>query len=254
MKTSLTNEELAELIKNGDDGYIPQLWEQVRKFIMKMAYAYYDRHPDIRGIEIDDLIQQGYFAVVNAVNYYKPDLDYKFTTYLSRTLQTAFNELSGKRNSRGLSNDALEQTISLDEIKYSESDTTLLDTIADETDIESDVCESDYNYHLRQVLNAALAELSEKKNNMITLYYFFGLSMSDISKAMDCSRTLVGKQIEAALHSMRTGPYRKQLYEFMYPNKEFNYYGTGYNAWKTSMGVEERFLILREVKSDERRN
>lgn len=39
----LTNEELCELIQNGDDGLLPELWEQVRRFVAQQARRFYGK-------------------------------------------------------------------------------------------------------------------------------------------------------------------------------------------------------------------
>ncbi len=73
----MTNEQLVTLIKNGID--VPEnmlsLWEQNRGFINKIAFAY-------RGYEdIEDLKQQGYIGLCNAVEGYRPDKEIPFINY-----------------------------------------------------------------------------------------------------------------------------------------------------------------------------
>lgn len=73
----MTNEQLVSLIKDGIDvsDNMLQLWEQNRGFINKMALSY-------RGCEeIEDLEQQGYLGLCQAVDKYDPDEDVPFINY-----------------------------------------------------------------------------------------------------------------------------------------------------------------------------
>lgn len=73
----MTNEELVIRVKAGIDtaDNMALLYEQNRGFIFRLArrlsaYA-----------EIDDLMQEGYFGLCEAVEHYDPDQDIKFLTY-----------------------------------------------------------------------------------------------------------------------------------------------------------------------------
>lgn len=72
-----TNEQLVLLIKGGIDvpGNMLQLWEQNRGFIGKIAFAY-------RGYEdLEDLKQQGYIGLCQAVESYRPEENVLFISY-----------------------------------------------------------------------------------------------------------------------------------------------------------------------------
>ena len=80
----MTNEELVFAIKGGDTGRMPQLWEQVRRFVAMKAKQYYytcDERVRNRTTE-DDLIQSGYFALLKAIDYFKPETPYSFISFL----------------------------------------------------------------------------------------------------------------------------------------------------------------------------
>lgn len=86
----MTNEKLVALIKQGDNGFFEQLYKQnygiiynyARKF---SAYA-----------EFEDLIQEGYIALVNAVNAFDGAQGYKFITYLTKALTSHFYRYCNK--------------------------------------------------------------------------------------------------------------------------------------------------------------
>ena len=75
----LSNEQLVLRIKAGENvaGNMLQLWQQNQGFIRSIAkkYAVYE--------EIEDLIQQGYFGLCNAVNGYDPESCVSFMHYAS---------------------------------------------------------------------------------------------------------------------------------------------------------------------------
>lgn len=81
----MTNEELVTRIRNRIDTAecMAQLWQQNRAFVAKIAkrYAAYE--------DIDDLMQEGFIGLCNAVECYKPDGGAKFLTYAAYWIQQA---------------------------------------------------------------------------------------------------------------------------------------------------------------------
>lgn len=73
----MTNEELVIRIKSGIDtaDNMLQLWQQNRQFIHAIAKRYSGR------AELEDLEQEGYLALYDAVDGFNPDARYKFLTY-----------------------------------------------------------------------------------------------------------------------------------------------------------------------------
>lgn len=73
----MTNEELVVRVQTGDDvlGNMLQLWEQTKAFIHTVALRY-------QGLaDPEDLEQEGYLALYDAVDGYSPEKGYKFLTY-----------------------------------------------------------------------------------------------------------------------------------------------------------------------------
>lgn len=73
----MTSEELAARIQAGDDvpGNMLKLWEQTRAFIHTAAIRY-------QGLaDLEDLEQEGYIALYDAVDGYSPEKGCKFLTY-----------------------------------------------------------------------------------------------------------------------------------------------------------------------------
>ncbi|MDE5699827.1 MAG: sigma-70 family RNA polymerase sigma factor [Lachnospiraceae bacterium] len=73
----MTNEQLVALIQDGQnaDDHMLELWQQNQGLIAKTALKY-------SGYEdIEDLKQQGYIGLCNAVNAYRPDKGVSFSSY-----------------------------------------------------------------------------------------------------------------------------------------------------------------------------
>lgn len=251
----MTNEELVLAIKNGDDGLLPQLWEQVRRFIAMLANRYYKKYGNKNGCELDDLIQSGYFALIAAVKYYKPEKGFKFTSYLGLTLKNAFNEALGIRSSK---QDRLDYCTSLDAPIGEDGDTTLIDMIGDLTpgkaDLEELIVEKVWNQELRAILDEAMTLLSDKQRELLTLHYYFGLGLNQIAEMRKCSRQLLDEQRDQALWRIYNSKYRKVLREFLpcygsRPEPD-SYRGTGFRAWKeTGCSSVETFLLLSDKQA-----
>lgn len=81
----MTNEELVIRIKAGIDTAenTALLYEENKNFIYKLAKRYSGY------VDIDDLLQEGYFGLCNAIERFDPDLGIKFLTYADYWLKQA---------------------------------------------------------------------------------------------------------------------------------------------------------------------
>ena len=243
----MTNEELAVLIQQGDDGLLPELWEQIRKFVVMKAGMYFDKLEYKCGCELDDLVQSGYLGMIAAVKYFKPEAGYKFLTFLDYTLKNAFREALGIRGSK---RDWLNYSDSLDREIHNATDITLLDTIGDlkpgEADLGELVVEDVWNKELRAALDEAMTVLSEKQHEVLTMRYYFGLSLAQIAYIRECSIQNIEQQHRDALDRIFHSKYHEMLAEFL-PGKNYPkdpYSRTGYTFWKeTGLSSVESFLI-----------
>lgn len=79
----MTNEELVARIKTGIDvtDNMLTLWEQTRSFIHMMAKRYQGE------IDIEDLEQEGYLSLYDAIDGYDTDMGYKFLTYAEHRIK-----------------------------------------------------------------------------------------------------------------------------------------------------------------------
>jgi len=246
----VTNEELVMLIKAGDDGYLPQLWEQVRKFIAMQAKRYYFKCEKRNGIEIEDLVQSGYFAVLKAVRYYEPEKGYKMLALLDKTLINSFRETMGIRTSK---RDALNFSTSLDEPAGEDGTLTALDLLGDLTpedeSVEDNVIESVYHQELHHALDNALSLLSDKKQELIKLHYYFGLSFEYLAKKRGVTKQLIWADIQGSFIRIMKSSHRSKLKAFLESDTEASAYtGTGFRSWKYSWGSSVERVVNYRTK------
>lgn len=135
----MTNEELVKLIQDGQAEYIPQLWDQVYRFICLLAKKRLIGEADhIKQLE-DDLVNESYFSFLEAIDGYKPDGGASFLTYLTYCLKNSFNRVLGLRTSKDKRN-IMHHAVSLDTPIEGTEDLTLQDMIIDH------LAEEDYRF------------------------------------------------------------------------------------------------------------
>lgn len=85
LENRISNEQLVSRIQSGEDEAenMLKLWEQNRKFITMMARKY-------AGLaEMEDLEQEGYIGLCEAVRHYEPDKGMKFINYAAFWIKQA---------------------------------------------------------------------------------------------------------------------------------------------------------------------
>lgn len=242
----MTNEEIVIQIQQGNRELYLQLWENVRKLIVQEAKKRYYISNGRGGVEVEDLVQCGFLALVEAVNYFDIGSGWKFTTYLGNTLKTEFATAIGYRTSK---RDPLNNAISLDApLDDEDGDGTYYELIEDPTgDFEDKVIERTCLADLRQALEKAVAAIPEDQGEMIRLRYKEGLTVDQVSKTKGMEPKTVRSLEHKALTSLRKPEIRSGLMQFLNDCTPY-YYRVGvvaYNATRTS--AVEHIAIVREM-------
>ena len=92
----LTNEELVMKIQAGKTKLITELLRQVERFIIKHAnrfFCTYRLRCEQFELTIEDLYQEGYFAIYKSIEMFKAEKDCKFLTYIVSQFITMFMAL-----------------------------------------------------------------------------------------------------------------------------------------------------------------
>lgn len=168
----MTNEQLVELAQIGDRDALLQLWEGVKMLVWKLAnkWAVYGGN----GVETDDLLQEGFIAMLRALETYDRCAGAKFSTFFVPVLKTQFTAATGQRTKRDRE-DPLQSAASLDApLTADDEDFTLADTLEDPAaeDAFEDVAERDRLEHIRDILDEAIDRLEPNQREVIRKKYF----------------------------------------------------------------------------------
>lgn len=247
----MTNEELAVKIQQGETDLYLQLWENVEKFVVMMAKRHHVLTDGRGGVEIEDLVQSGYLALVSAVNYFDASKGYSFLTFLGKRLKSEFSEAAGIRTERSR-HDPLDRSLSLDcPISDEDDSITLFDYVEDPVDYEDQVIEKAWVEDLREALKKAISKIPEEQGEIIQLRYREGLSVEQTSKLKGIDGKTVRQLEGRALSSLRKPNIRGALERFVDDRTPF-YLRGGVSAFKTE-GTRpvEYIAIIRERLEDE---
>lgn len=203
----MTNEELAELIQRTDSKEAKAiLWEQNRGLICRFAKAYFKRYGSV-AYTVEDLIQQGYFALLYAVKSYKRDRGYLFTSYL---------KYAYKNSIRGLvdTDTHLSLDVSTAGTGGDEKEVALIDTIPDDTAL--DELEQAINLTAdQQAVYTALSRLPTPQRSLIVDLYYRDETLTSIAKREARTVEAIRSRRERAFERLRKDRDLVALYKDM---------------------------------------
>lgn len=188
----MTNEELAVQIQLGAANLYSELWEQVKKLMIKILFNYLASYKLPNYIDKKDMVQELYFALCKAVQAYDDTKPYKFNTYLDYHIRKVIRSNIGTKAAAEVS-----YNITVD----GDEETELLDFIADNTKANDfqKVELSDLQQEVRQ----AVARLPEDKAEVIDLHFLQGVSYQSISNQKGCSQPLIAEKGRKGLQLLR---------------------------------------------------
>lgn len=210
----MTNEQLATFIhQGGNDELRPLLWDKVKALVYMKAEQYYRGHASLcaaHGVELWDIKQAGYMAFTEALEAYKPESEYKFTTFIAFPFRNAVAALLGKRNHR--QPDPLNNAVSLDApVKdEDESETALIDLQADAQ--SEDFVDRLEAAMVSELIRTEVEMLPDKQAEAIRLYYFDNLTYSEIAERFQVSSAYIGQLLSSARRELRKSPELRELY------------------------------------------
>lgn len=242
----MSNEELAARIQAGETNLMEDLWEQVAGLVKWAARRIMPALGNRGGVELDDLIQSGYLALVAAVASYAPD-NGSFSSWLMYYLKTAFAQASGYRTEKQR-NDPLRFAVSLEAPLGDEDGNTVGDLQADPTSAApfEAVEERVFREQLRQVLDSVLDQLPPQQAQTIRGRYFDGSTLDELAADMGKSLERI-RQLEAnGLDRLREPQLRKQLEDFLEIRTPY-FLHVGPTAFhRTGESSVEKIVFLRE--------
>lgn len=241
-----TIENLVIRIQNGEPDLMPELWENVHRFIAWRARKLLATTGNHGGAEVDDLVNSGYFALLDAVWTYKPE-ESGFCSWLSVHLQNTFSEATGFRT-KTQKNDPLRYAVSLSTPLDEESGDVLGDLIEDPewaSGFEA-VEQNIYDEQLRKILQEEIEKLPPSQAETIRHRYFDGSTYAEIGYLLDISTSRAQQLEYEAIRKLREPETRKRLEAFVEGRTPY-YLQTGPEAFqRTHTSAVEEIVFLRE--------
>lgn len=245
----MTNEQLALSAQTGDRVALYDLWGAVRPLLFSLAWRFYQRQGKERcashGVTLEDLQQEAFFALWDAVRAYQPGKGYQLTTYLSRATENRFRACMGILGKA----DTLNQADRLEAPTQGEDSVqTLGDTIPDEEAKAALLAVDDRQEqaHFHNVLEQALGELSVVQGAVLRHRFTYRHTRTETAQALHLTPNDVRREEARALQFLRGKPTVLHLREEVLETAA--YHGTGWFSWYFEQGsVEERLVESRKA-------
>lgn len=186
--------ELLKLKENGDVNAKNKLIEHNLRLVAHIVKKYYTSD------EQDDLISIGTIGLIKAVNTFKPDKKIRLATYAARCIENEI--LMHFRNNKKYTQDVyISDPIDKDK---NGNTLTLIDIIADDSNIDDEIDTKIKLQKLRVILNGTL---EERELQIINMRYGLGgereQTQREIAKRLGISRSYVSRIETAALEKLR---------------------------------------------------
>ena len=187
--------ELLEKSRNGDDDARNELIEHNLRLVAHIVKKYYNT-----GADQDDMISIGTIGLIKAVSTFNTDKGIHLATYASRCIENEI--LMFFRNQKKTAQDVfISDPIDTDK---DGNTLTLIDVIADKSDIADEIDTKIKVEKLRVILPVCL---TERERLIIEMRYgLFGreeLTQREIAKKLNISRSYVSRIEKSALEKLR---------------------------------------------------
>lgn len=166
----MSNEELVGLIQSGQRDRLMELWQQVRRMALKEAVRWAAYRSN--GVELEDLAQASFIALMRAVDSFDLTAGCRFSTWYYPVMKDEFQRAAGCKSVKR-QRDPLNSAVSLD-TPLTADDLTLGDAILDEQ-AEAAFWNAEYQEdmrRLRPLLLAAVDALPKCQRNAVLARYW----------------------------------------------------------------------------------
>ena len=236
----MTVEDIVKEIQSGRDDLYPELWDRTKGFITMMAKRYLLILHGSRAVELEDLVQSGYIALVEAVRLYEP-AEAAFLTYLRFYLRRQFRLAAGLYTER-TARDPINTAADIDSpIK---DDGIILEEIIPGNGHELEDAENIlWREQLRAVLDQALDDLKPVEADAIRRHYYKGQTLDEIATERGVSRNLIRQRENEGMRKLRRRAKHFNLDEFIELQTPY-YLHTNFDS--SQMSPVEKIAMLRE--------
>lgn len=182
-----TNEIAAAVLAGQAD--VMELWEAVRRLAYSKAIRWLRATERHMGVEIDDLMQAAFLALLESLDYWKPEAGAFTTVYVLR-LMAQFTVATGQRTTRE-KRDPLNAALSLDSPAPGTDDFTLADTLEDPVAMIDELVEADFALSRSRDIRRALGILNRMQRQVMVLRYFGGLTIAKTAERLNATPSRV---------------------------------------------------------------
>lgn len=215
----MVNEAFITEFQTGNRTHLPELWDSVRPFVARQARRRVEGCQGggtYCGVELEDLIQEGFLAFLRAAKTYRGGGRMTFLGWLDLHLKNAFNGALGVRTVREAKN-PMRWAVSLSQPVGEPGGA---DTLADilpgpETGIEA-AERSIWQEQLCAAVSDALEEIPADWRSILTRRYWQGQTIQQIAAAEGVSHQTIADKTVRALKRLRKADTAGRLREFAY--------------------------------------
>lgn len=181
---------IAKRVREGDKRAYNDLLVHNLKYVVSVAKNFRGM-----GVDFEDLISEGNFGLMKAIEKYEPDTNYRFTTYAVWWIRNALHKCIERKKNNGIvtEDDCLGQYVE----EYRER-SVIRDSFENREDED----------HFNLVVGNMLSHLDERENAIIRLSFGFDgeecMTMEEISAEMGMTVERVRQIKEGAITKLRT--------------------------------------------------
>lgn len=243
----MSNEEIVSRIQAGEKDLVGELWGRVERLIRWKANHAMLEWGGYGGVEFCDLVNSGYFAVIEAAETFNPESG-AFSTWLVYHLRNAFAEAMGGRSKRRRY-DPINTASSLDAPLKDDEDGQFSDVTPDPYgQIPLDAVENAaWQEQLHEAMENALTRIPEQYSKIIRLRYYEDKTLSEIAEMSGISLEQIRKRELCGLRELRKPRYACHLRPFYEADFYCGTGGSGLQNFRNSgMSIQERYIMAEE--------
>ena len=205
--------DLVAAIQHGREDLIPELWDSIRGLVAFFARRFYFLYGCGRfGVEVEDLVQCGYFALLEALRLHDPEKG-AFSTYFYYQLRRCFQNAVG-RTRRKIS-DPINHCKSFDAPVDDEEETKLYDLVPDDRDYIGETEQKIYLEQLRAELEKALGQINEQYADVLRGLFYDSQTLRSLAMSKDVTFGEISRRKIKGLRALRHCKETEALRQFL---------------------------------------
>jgi len=249
----MTNEELAQRIKAGEKDLVGELWNQTErllKYMIDRELVSTDKaeRAEAAGVTREDLLQESYFALLQAVEAYDPESGFAFSSFLKWPLKNVVNRAIGIKTQKDREA-PLSSAASLDAPIANDSEDTYAQVLADPSDPIGDLTDQIFRESMHEDLEKSLAELSDREAEVIRAKYYDDQTIEQIGARVGCSGERARQIEEEALEALRM---KTKLQEYRDEIISHYAYRGSFRKWKDTRESSVEIAAIKLAEMEER--